>query len=111
MNKLKCSVCVCVCGRITDLLTPPSFYGRRQCILLLVEYNLVFHLINIEVVFSNAKCFKFGIKCLSNVFIVQAAGEEVFFGLHGYSVGRYGSLWAASAGDICYTLFSVVSLQ
>ncbi len=45
-------VCVCVCGRITDLLTPPSFCDGHQCILLLVRYNLVFHLINIEVVFS-----------------------------------------------------------
>ncbi len=48
MNNLKCSVCV----RITDWLTPPSFYDRRQCILLLVRYNLVFHLINIEVSLS-----------------------------------------------------------
>ncbi len=45
MNNLKCTVCVC--GGITDLLTPPSFCDRRQYILLLVEYNLVFHLINI----------------------------------------------------------------
>ncbi len=59
----------------------------------LVEYNLVFHLINIEVVFSNAKCFKFGIKCLSNVFIVQAAGEEVFFGLR----ISMGTVWADTA--------------
>ncbi len=76
---------------------------------------------------------------LSNVLIVQAAGEAVFsmgtvwadtalFGqpvlvisgrlysqsmvalalslslLHGYSMGRYSSLWAASAGDICPSL-------
>ncbi len=63
----------------------------RECILLLIRYNLVFHQINIEVVFScfflllfevRAKCFKFGIKCVSNVFIVQAAGEEVLLGLH-----------------------------
>ncbi len=26
--------------------------------------------------------------------------------LHGYSTGRYGSLWAASAGDICPSLYS-----
>ncbi len=26
--------------------------------------------------------------------------------LHGYSMGRYGSLWAASAGDICPSLYS-----
>ncbi len=37
-------VCVCVCERISDLLTS-SF-------LLLVRYNVVFHLINIEIVFS-----------------------------------------------------------
>ncbi len=40
--------------------------------------------------------------CISNIFIVQAAGEEVLLGLH--SVGRCGSLWAASAGDIWSSL-------
>ncbi len=45
-------VCVCVCGRITDLSTPPSFCDMRQCILLLIRCHLVFHLINIEFVFS-----------------------------------------------------------
>ncbi len=90
---------MCVCGRITDLLTPPSFCDRRQCILLLVRYNLVFHLINIEVVFFclhfeiRAKCFKFGIKCVSNVLIVQAAGEEVLLGLH-FSIS---TVWADTA--------------
>ncbi len=28
--KIQCGVCVC--GRITDLLTPPSFCDRHQCI-------------------------------------------------------------------------------
>ncbi len=81
MNNLKCSVCGC----ITDLLTPPSFCDRHHCNLLLVRYNLVFHLINIEVVFS---CLKFGIKCLSNFLIVRAAGEEVF---------SMGTVWADTA--------------
>ncbi len=51
MNNLKLHL-VCVCGRITDLLTPPSFCDLRQCILLLIRNNLVFHLINIAFVFS-----------------------------------------------------------
>ncbi len=48
-------------------------------------------------------------KSVSNVLIVGAAGEEVLLGsplLRGYSTGRYGSLWAASAGDICPSLYS-----
>ncbi len=45
-------VCMCVCGRITDLSTPPSFCDMHQCILLLIRCNLVFHLIDIEFVFS-----------------------------------------------------------
>ncbi len=51
-------MCVCVCGRITDLSTPPSFCDMRQCISLLIRCNLVFPLINIEIcvfLFNNLK--------------------------------------------------------
>ncbi len=51
-EQIKIKFGVCVCERITDLSTPPSFCDRRQSILLLVRYNLVFHLINILFVFS-----------------------------------------------------------
>ncbi len=51
-EQFKMTFGVCVCGRITDLSTPPSFCDMRQCILLLIRCNLVFHLINIEFVFS-----------------------------------------------------------
>ncbi len=56
------------------------------------EIQSCFHLINIEVVFScltfefRVKCFKFGIKCISNVLIARAAGKEVLLCLH-FSMG------------------------
>ncbi len=104
-----------MCGRITDLLIPPSFCDMRHCILLLVRYNLVFHLINITFVFScltfwsQGKVFQIWDKmCLQYVdnwcsWWGSVARSPL---LHGYSMGRYGSPWAARAGDICPSLYS-----
>ncbi len=54
------------------------------------KYRSCFFCLHFEI---RAKCFKFGIKCVSNVLIVQAAGEEVLLGLH-FSIG---TVWADTA--------------
>ncbi len=94
MNNLKCSVCVCVGASLICWLLPLFVTGVNvSCCL--VRYNLVFHLINIEVVFScltfwsQGKVFQIWDKMsLSNVLIVQAAGEAVF---------SMGTVWADTA--------------